>query len=149
MESIECFCIDLAFTLDFKGDVKSLALGNNWNIPCDFDTSLGFVCRHFNIASLLSTCTTDVPVFDRKVRWNDISDEDILESSITVVLEQDEYFVSTLSTHWNRLLSSREVSSKVADSYCWCFRSISYTNRSKLLGTELESCRCIDSFICR
>ena len=105
VESVECFCIDFAFAFNLEGNIQSLTLGYDRYLPCDLNTIFGFVGCHLDIASLLATCTTDVPVFDFEVRWDDITNEDILERRIPIVLEQDENFVSSFSTHWNSLLT--------------------------------------------
>ena len=148
VESVESFCIDFAFALDLKGDIQSLTLANDRDLPSDFNTIFGLVCRHLNIASLFATSTTDVPVLDFKVRWDYITDEDILKCRISIVLKQNEDFVSSLSTHWDGLLSCGEVSSQVAHTNGWCLGCVTNAYRSELFRAKLESCRCIDSLVC-
>ena len=149
VESVEGFSINLAFALDFKGNVKTLPFANNWKFPSNFNSIFGFVCCHINICTLFSTSASDMPIFDLKVGRNNILDEDILQCSISVILKENENFVTTLSTHRYCLLSSREISSQVANTNRWYIRYVSKTYWSKLFRTELESSRCIDSLICR
>ena len=105
MESVECFSIDLAFTLDFKGYIETLALANNWKFPCNLDSVFSFVCCHVNVCTLFSTSASNMPILDFKVGWDDVLDENILQCSVAIVLKENENFVATLSTHWNCLLS--------------------------------------------
>ena len=133
MESVECFSINLAFALDLKGYVKTLSFANDWKFPSNFDTLFGFVCAHVNICALVSTSASDMPILDFKVGWDDVLDEYILKSSVTVVLKENENFVATLSTHRDCLLSCREISSQVANTDRWCIWYVTKTNRSKLL----------------
>ena len=133
VESVECFSINLAFALDLKGYIKTLAFANNWKFPSNFNTIFGFVCAHVNICALVSTSTSNMPILDFKVGWDDILDEYILKSCVTVVLKENENFVATLSTHRNCLLSSGEISSQVANTNGWCIWHVTKTNWSKLL----------------
>ena len=149
MESVKCFCIDFTFAFDLKGNIETFSFSDDRDFPSDFNACIGLGCRHVNVASLVSTSTTNVPIFDFEVGRYDVTNKDVLKCSISVVFKQNKNFISALATHWNGLLSSREITAKVANTNGWCFWSVSQTNWSELLRTELETGRCINALICR
>ena len=91
---------------------------------------------HFTIGALFATAATNVPIGDFKVRWHDIVDVHILQSGVSVVLEEDQDFVSALSANRKRLLSSGEVTSIVNDADNRDVFSVAATPWSSLFGTE-------------
>ena len=99
MESVECFRINLTRSFDFHKDIKTLALSNEWHHPTDVGTTFAFFGAHLAIGSLVAASTTNVPIGNFEVCWHDIVDVHVLESGVTVVLEQNEDFVSSLSTN--------------------------------------------------
>ena len=61
---------------------------------------------HLAIGALVAAATTNVPVCNFEVCRHDIVDVNVFQGRVTIVLEQDEDLVSSLSTNWECLLSS-------------------------------------------
>ena len=144
MESVECFSIDFSCALDFHEHVKTLALTNDWNHPTDVGATDAVFGLHLAIGSLFATGSSDVPILDLKVSRHDIVDVNVLESSVAVVLEQDEHFVAAFAANRHRLFSCGEVPSVVNDADDWCVHCIPATTWSCLFSTKFTMCRCAD-----
>ena len=137
MEPVQCFSIDLSGSLDFHEHIKAFTLANKRNHPADVCATNTVFGVHFTIGALFATAASYVPVGDFKVCWHDIVDVHILQGGVSVVLEEDQDFVSTLSANRQRLLSSGEVTSVVNDADHRDVFSVSATPWSCLFGTEL------------
>ena len=144
METVQCFSIDLSRALDFHEHIKAFTLANKRDHPTDVSATYTVFCVHFTVGALVATAATDVPVGDFEVRRHDIVDVHVLKSGVSVVLEEDQDFVATLSSNRKRLLSSGKVTSIVDDADDRCVLSISSTPWASLFGTEFTVRWCSD-----
>ena len=141
VEDVSEFSVNGSWASDFEGNHNFFALVHQRDVPSEMCSIFAFFTGHFTVISLVSV-TTDKPVFNLEIFWNDVLECDVFQSSVAFIVEHNQDFMPSLSADFLCHLTSTELSSVVDDVDGRCFSCVSGTNWSVPFCAEFSSSRC-------
>ena len=148
VEPVEGFGVNFAAAFDVKGNLEALALLDLWNMPNDVKSTFAVFGGHGDVVSL-PVLVLHFPILDLKLWWENIVDVEVAQGRVAVVLEENQDFVSSLSTQRDGLLAGTEIATVVHHLNRRCLDGLSRADGAESLCAELNSSRCVDAFVAR